>query len=515
MRFVKMALASKTGGTKRYASVARKARVSMRVLYRWIEKWRRDSTLTSLLPAQRGPKAGNRRLDFDRDAIIESVLDDWMSKREILPISAAHDEANRRCKRAGLPHVSRGAVEARLRARGGPSRRRKEEGPPSDIPATRRALGIVQVDHTLVDVIVVQEGTRQPIGRPWITVVFDIATRAVLGFHVALDSPSAASVAMALGMACLPKNNWLYKVGVGIEWPMYGLPEALHLDNAKEFHSEALRRGCERHDIRLMYRSPGRPYTGGHIERYLGTLMRRIHGLPGMTGSNPRERGTYRSAKRSALTLAELESWLTLEIVGRYHMTVHSGIHMTPAAAWRSATRQRTVRQSMKPQELVVDFMPVIARKVSRSGFQLFHIRYWNPLLSRLFPTPQRTWIRFNPRNLSRVYVTIPGRDEYLAVPYADLRRPPISLSEQQAAMRDIAERGRRTANEDAVFATIEEQKRLVDKALSKTRNRRKVAKRPTEPVAIETTPAAAVGEAAAINFAQPAKPYPGEVWDR
>jgi hypothetical protein len=42
MRFVKMALASKTGGTQRYAAVARKAGVSKRVLYRWIEKWRRD-----------------------------------------------------------------------------------------------------------------------------------------------------------------------------------------------------------------------------------------------------------------------------------------------------------------------------------------------------------------------------------------------------------------------------------------------------------------------------------------
>jgi hypothetical protein len=33
--------------------------------------------------------------------------------------------------------------------------------------------------------------------------------------------------------------------------------------------------------------------------------------------------------------------------------------------------------------------------------------------------------------------------------------------------------------------------------------------------VAIESAPAAPVGEAAAINFGQPAKPYPGEVWDR
>jgi hypothetical protein len=36
---------------------------------------------------------------------------------------------------------------------------------------------LVQIDHTLVDVIVVDEIERKPIGRPWLTLVVDVATR--------------------------------------------------------------------------------------------------------------------------------------------------------------------------------------------------------------------------------------------------------------------------------------------------------------------------------------------------
>jgi putative transposase len=56
-------------------------------------------------------------------------------------------------------------------------------------------------------------------GRPWITVVFDIATRVVLGFAPRLDPPSATSVGLALTMACLPKDEWLKERHIDIEWP--------------------------------------------------------------------------------------------------------------------------------------------------------------------------------------------------------------------------------------------------------------------------------------------------------
>ena len=48
------------------------------------------------------------------------------------------------------------------------------------------ALDVVQIDHTPVDVIVVDEAHRLPIGRPWLTLAIDVATRVVAGFYVSL-----------------------------------------------------------------------------------------------------------------------------------------------------------------------------------------------------------------------------------------------------------------------------------------------------------------------------------------
>lgn len=61
---------------------------------------------------------------------------------------------------------------------------------------------------------------------------------------------------------------------------MAGKPRRLYLDNASEFKSEALRRGCEQHGIELSYRPLGRPHYGGIIERIIGTVMQRVHELP-------------------------------------------------------------------------------------------------------------------------------------------------------------------------------------------------------------------------------------------
>jgi putative transposase len=44
-------------------------------------------------------------------------------------------------------------------------------------------------------------------GRPWVTIAFDIATRVVLGFVLSLNRPSAVAVGLALSMAALPKDD--------------------------------------------------------------------------------------------------------------------------------------------------------------------------------------------------------------------------------------------------------------------------------------------------------------------
>jgi putative transposase len=129
--------------------------------------------------------------------------------------------------------------------------------------APQRALEVVQIDHTPVDVIVVDRENRQPIGRPWLTLAVDVKTRMITGFHVSLWSPSALSVCLALTHAVLEKTSWLADRELQtLEWPISGLPQVLHVDNAREFHSEALVRGCQEYGIRLDHRPVGRPHFG-------------------------------------------------------------------------------------------------------------------------------------------------------------------------------------------------------------------------------------------------------------
>jgi putative transposase len=75
-----------------------------------------------------------------------------------------------------------------------------------------------------------------PIGRPWITLAIDVASRMASGFYLSHDAPSIVSVVLVLTQCTLRKDSWLSKRRLGsIKWPVSGIPDGVHLDNAKEF----------------------------------------------------------------------------------------------------------------------------------------------------------------------------------------------------------------------------------------------------------------------------------------
>ena len=88
-----------------------------------------------------------------------------------------------------------------------------------------RPLEIVQIDHTRVDVVVVDEETGQTIGRPWITLAIDVFTRMVTGFHLTMAAPSRLSTGLALLHAVRDKTAWLNNREIKAPWPVAGLPE--------------------------------------------------------------------------------------------------------------------------------------------------------------------------------------------------------------------------------------------------------------------------------------------------
>lgn len=69
-----------------------------------------------------------------------------------------------------------------LRRRKGAGHARRRLGRIVGHLSEEHPLGLVQIDHTLADVVVVASSDRQPLQRPWLTLAIDVATRVVTGF---------------------------------------------------------------------------------------------------------------------------------------------------------------------------------------------------------------------------------------------------------------------------------------------------------------------------------------------
>lgn len=314
------------------------------------------------------------------------------------------------------------------------------------------------------------------------TLAIDVCTRCVAGFHLLLEPPSATSVALCLSHAALAKDSWLAEHGTDAIWPVRGIPERLHLDNANEFRSEALKRGCDQYGIAIDYRPVRTPHYGGHIERLIGTMMGKIHLLPGTTFSDIRAKGDLNPDKTAAMTLDEVERWLSHAIAGVYHCALQRGIATTPLAAWKrgiagdGATLGRGEPKAVAdPRRFLIDFLPIARRRIRRDGVALHSIAYWADVLSTWIGHPKPVIIRYDPRDLSRVYLLGPDH-AYYDVSYRDLRRPPISLWEHRLALKRLREVGRALVDETAIFRTIETMRAIADDAVlaSKTARRQR-----------------------------------------
>ena len=122
-------------------------------------------------------------------------------------------------------------------------------------------LDEVQIDHTVVDVIVVDERHRLPIGRPYVTVAIDVCSRCILDLVVTLEAPSALSVGLCLAHAVTDKRPGLERLEVECDWPMAGKPRQVDVANASEFKSEAVR--GEQHAIHLRAGRPANRTSAG------------------------------------------------------------------------------------------------------------------------------------------------------------------------------------------------------------------------------------------------------------
>jgi len=392
--------------------IAQRFAISPRQVQRLRQKFRSDPKPSALVRDAGGRPKGLRRLPAAVEHAIQHVITKNFARRERTSQQEIVLRVRSLCRRLHLPPPSRKAVLSRIAAHRGPEQDRKRfgmhaakqrwEARPGQLQV-KGALDQMQIDHTRVDLMVLSNDRKEVLGRPWLTVAVDVATRVVLGMYLSMDAPSSVSVSLCIEHAVLPKRENEAEADL---WPMYGKPRVILVDNGKDLKSVALKRGCEQHGIDLRWRPIKRPHYGAHIERLMGTLMRLVHGLPGTTFSNIKQRGDYPSEARAIMTLDELHAWFVQKICRLYHVRPHRGLGTPPLLAWEKAWRdvQGTLMAPPivpNPLALRIDFLPLAYRRVQRTGIEFLRSRYWAETLSSLIGLQRSIIIRYDPRDLS------------------------------------------------------------------------------------------------------------------
>ena len=230
-------------GRAAIAGAARQLGLCATRVYSLVRAFRAHPVTASLAPSSPGPAKGSRRLDPALDRLVEAVVDATFLQPERPTLKAVFRHVRQACRDSGQPAPSIKALRARVTARTLRERVAAREGADAAGdrfrqvkagPRTTRALQVVQIDHTKVDLELVDDHSRTCIGRPWLTLVLDVHTRVVLGLYLSLDPPSAAGVALAVAHAVLPKAAWLADRGIALAWPTEGLPEVIRVDNGSE-----------------------------------------------------------------------------------------------------------------------------------------------------------------------------------------------------------------------------------------------------------------------------------------
>ncbi|WP_293911154.1 Mu transposase C-terminal domain-containing protein [Deinococcus sp.] len=477
-------------------------------LYRWIRQFERAGDLSGLIRKPRHDQ-GRGRLAPEVERLMESVIERVYLQDDRPLMTAAYtaflvelDAANRSRatgeRELGTPDFQsfrRRIYRVEERHRVGRRYGRRGSDPLSPVlghyPGATYPLAVVQVDHTPMDVMVVDAVHRTAIGRPTLTLVMDVFSRVVLGFYISLDAPSAFAVGMAVTHAILPKTLWLARhrdtvqqilEGSGdvsapgeshppLSWPCWGKPVMLKTDNGKEFWGKMLELACTQYHISKEFRPVHNPKFGGHIERIIGTVHKQELSLPGKTFSNSMLRGDYDAEGKATMTLEGLEVWVAAYLLGVYHNRVHRGLGVTPLQRWEEGLLTGTdehpptglPEQLMgdRAERLKMDFLPFFEATVQRAGVRHDNLTYMSEVLHRYVlakhperPGTSRTFIfRYDPRDVSVVYFLDPDLDRYFAVRCRQPNFPSISVWELRATMRFARARHLKASDDRTILA--------------------------------------------------------------
>jgi putative transposase len=492
---------------------AKELSVSVGSLYNWLKVYESTGRLSSLIFEGTTGGKGKSRINKETEAIIDNEIQNFYLSPQKPTAVKVHEAICLKCKKAGIDRPAISTVRRRigeineqllLKKREGKSAAFKFTPIQGEYPDGNFPLEVIQIDHTMVDIMLVDTEHRLRLGRPWITLAIDIFSRMIAGFYVSLDSPGYFGTGQCIANAILSKEQILHRYKLKSKWPVSGFPTMLHMDNAREFRGNNIEMVCKEYGMTVVWRPVSRPNFGGHIERLVRTLNEDIHTLQGTTFSNTGQRGKYDSEGNAIMTLDEFEEWIAVLIVDKYHNSIHSELGKTPLKRYEEGIfgsdemppRGRIVRVEKEDTDRIrINLLPAEERTIQRYGIVIDGITYYSEVLNYFIGMKKgresKTFlIRRDPRDTGHVYFYDPEKKQYYTIPIRDRRKPSgISIWEYRAAKRHLEAQNKKDYNEDDVFDAIDRMKQIEEESKRKTlvarKNSERAIKLKTSPIPV------------------------------
>ncbi len=246
---------------------------------------------------------------------------------------------------------------------------------------------IWQADHSLLDIWLLNE-KDQP-DRPWLTIIIDDYSRAIAGYYLSFDSPSAIQTSLALHQAIWPKTQ--------PNWHICGIPDVFYTDNGSDFISKHLEQVAADIKMRPVFSIPGKPRGRGKIERFFETVNQLFLSLqPGYSKD-----GKLKSTKPT-MRLKELDAKFLTFLLETYHTKEHTTTGVPPQTKWEEHGFLPRLPESLELLDLLLLTVPK-TRKIQPDGIKFQGFLYFHLNLAPY--VREDVVIRYDPRDLAQIRV--------------------------------------------------------------------------------------------------------------
>lgn len=444
----------------------------------WLKRYRQSGgnpfVLCDLRPLARKPK----RLTMAIEAVVEEAIGKYFLKPRGMSVRETHLQVreeiknlNRRNESNLIPPSER-TVSRRINEipnyikdfkRFGPDFARNKWRYSLAGDQSTRILERVEIDHTLLDIWVLDPVSGVPLGRPWITVVMDRFSGYILGLYISFYGPSSGTVAKALKCTIMPKGDLIAGISeIKHGWSAMGVPELIIVDNGMEFHAAAFRRIVWNLRCDLIYNPVRQPWLKASIERVMMEFNRVLPNCGKVFA--PIKNELRRDPEKSAAILFDDLCTCLLIWAAQVHPNrTHPKTLVRPIDLWEDG------RRSSPPALLPTDLSHLelaagisTERTIGGDGVFFKYLRYNSVQLQdyrRSHGQTFRTEVRFNPDDLGFMHVHLPKAQQWIQV---ELQRPcleygtGLSLLQHELARKEAGAKLTRV-NADEVLLVAQE----------------------------------------------------------